>query len=204
MAALSLQPKARFRNARAKMALIDPRAITFWSRPGTSSHGASLSAEQRAYLDLYDRDDMTITLASVPIWTLGHDFATEALTLQRRNGQTSVRWSDGGSHGRWYLTRRNEEGEVRSVYLCILYTRNMDDVPLSDDEEYEAALQDLDLRFRYYELLWGTSAWVKRPDAEGDGLEWSVFLVPLITSPLRTEPRGPRGCFEWLRRALGF
>ena len=35
-------------------------------------------------------------------------------------------------------------------------------------------------RERRFELVWGTSTFVKRPDAAGDQNDWSQFLIPLI------------------------
>ena len=140
---------------------------TFWTRPGTRVHEAARADEMNLYFDRLTSDNVHITYISVPVWTLVHDFALEEITLLRRDGgPRRVRFSGGPEHGSWDLVRW-DPARRQSSFLNIQYLRG-DDIT--------------NLRDRTFESIWGSTSFVKRPDAEGDLVEWSQFLIPVITN----------------------
>ena len=140
---------------------------TFWIREGMNLWHAARSAEQERFLSLLEQDRVCMAFVSLPVWTLERDFSLEELCLYKENGETSVSFSNGPRHGSWRLTRRVPWRRTSTTVLDVRYQRG-DNALLGT------------LRERRFELVWGTSTFVKRPDAPGDPNDWSQFLIPLI------------------------
>ena len=175
---------------------------TFWVRSATSAHEATFSEEQMAYLDEFEKDDVCVTFVIVPVWTLTRDFAQETLTLLSEQGVKTVRFSDGVAHGWWRFERTVAQANgTWASFLTVWYGRG-DMHWTSRTSTPQATPQNIELRYRRFELMWGTSTWVKRPDAAGDDPAWSTFLVPLINQNLDLcgAPRKPRTSLTWLQR----
>ena len=150
--------------------------LVFWSRPRTSAHKAGSARDTKDYIRYFMSDHVNITFTSVPVWTLDKDFALETLTLLKDpESGPRVQWSDGVPHGTWSLEEYVVDSGDYTLYLNITHTKS------SDETNPQA-----NLRSRWYELLWGTYDWVKRPDADDDELPWSVFLSPLVGHLPRT------------------
>ena len=106
-------------------------------------------------------------------------------------GVKTDRFSDGVAHGWWRFERSVVQANgTWASFLTVWYGRG-DVHGTSRTSTPQATPQNTDLRYRKFELLWGTSAWVKKPDAEGDDPQWSVFLVPLINQRMGTSKTSP-------------
>ena len=128
---------------------------------------------------LQTTNPMNLTFASLPIWTLDRNFATETITLHRcdTHGQ-KVRWSGGVLHGGWNIWYAARDGGLFTWTLTVDYWKT----PLF----LEPGVDLQEVRTRTFTLLNGTSMWVKANDEDdaAASCQWTHILVPLIDQDL--------------------
>ena len=173
----------------------EKRRLCFWTRGGTPAHFAATGMAMKEYLDhLQYSQDCLVTYASMPLWYLQKDFAIETLTLEKKGGTSRVRFSGGPLHGYWHIVRDDPQRDG-STFLVIAYGQ----VQVTGGTGTSTLSSEI--KEHRYEILWGTSNWIKRPDAEGDTLPWCHWLAPLIDydkgahawvpAPLAVAPQDP-------------
>ena len=140
--------------------------VTFWVRGGMNLRHAVTSPKVEQFLDKFENAVVVLSFVIMPVWTLERDFSLEELTLYRNDGETSVSFSNGMRHGSWTLNRWDPDHR-HTTFLDVSYQKG--------DEPDEN-----NLKTRRFELIWGTSTFVKRPDGPDDPLHWSMFLIPRI------------------------
>ena len=155
-------------------------ALSSWSRPSTASALAEGSRANDDYLLFLERaDPMSLTFASLPIWTLDRRFATETLTLHRCavEGQ-KVRWSGGALHGSWGIWYVARDDGLYDWTLTVEYWKT--------PQEIEPGVDIQEVRTKTFTLLKGTSIWIKANDEEdaAASCQWTHILVPLIDQDL--------------------
>ena len=166
----------------------EKRRLCFWTRGGTPAHFAATGMAMKEYLDhLQYSQDCLVTYASMPMWYLQKDFPIETLTLEKKGGTSRVRFSGGPLHGYWHIVRDDPQRDG-STFLVIAYGK----VPVTGGTGTSTLSSEI--KEHRYEILWGTSNWIKRPDAEGDTLPWCHWLAPLIDYD--------KGAFAWVPEPL--
>ena len=145
---------------------------------------ATGSTANHEYLHfLQTANPMNLTFASLPIWTLDRNFATETITLHRSAAEgQKVRWSGGVLHGIWDIWYVARDGGLFDWTLEVQYWKT--------PQEIEPGVDLQEVRTRTFTLLNGTSMWVKANDEDdaAASCQWTHILVPLINQDLGLGP----------------